>query len=52
VRGDGKKTNLKRTDTTLDLSQKAKRAKEEKMEEDGGWGRVYIEFSLGTLVVT
>ncbi|KAK4191264.1 hypothetical protein QBC35DRAFT_25747 [Podospora australis] len=35
---------LKRTDTTLDLSQKAKRAKEEKKENKQSWagGREYI----------
>ena len=34
---------LKRTDTTLDLSQKAKRAKEEKKSEGVGKWRDYIE---------
>ena len=37
---------LKRTDTTLDLSQKAKRAKEERKEEEEkvvGRERVYID---------
>ena len=38
---------LKRTDTTLDLSQKAKRAGEEKKKKNqNGWGveRVFIRF--------
>ena len=32
---------LKRTDTTLDLSQKAKRAEEKKKRRNGGWGKWY-----------
>jgi len=39
---------LKRTDTTLDLSQLAKRAGKEKKEEEGCWGQVdFIPWCLG-----
>ena len=38
-RSDVSEIKLKRTDTTLDLSQLAKRAGEEKKEEEGCWRR-------------
>ncbi len=50
-RGDIPEIKLKRTDTTLDLSQKAKRAKEKKKKlKVGGWASYRISEVPGKAV--